>query len=159
MTRVLLFDFSRTLIFPKDPSYDGKLNDLYRQIISNKNYDIFEHFVLNEELINFVKSFKSKYNLVIFTTDILQNDPAIKHILDRVFSKVYAAKDLEVSKREPNGYKTVAEKLNVHPKDILFIDDLEDNINPAKEAGLQTIRYISNNQLIEELRIRLTPTP
>ena len=40
----------------------------------------------------------------------------------------------------------------LHPKEIIFIDDTIENIYPAKEAGLQTISYTSNKQLIKELQ-------
>lgn len=152
MIKIILFDFSRTLIFPKDPEYAGKLNDLYREIIQSKSYDVFEHFTLNEQLIDFIKPFKDKYRLVIFTTDILQNDPAIKEALEKVFSQIFAAKDLGTSKREVGGYKIVAQKLKEKPENILFIDDLLDNINPARQAGLQTIKFTSNEALVKQLR-------
>lgn len=152
MIKVLLFDFSRTLIHPKQISYSGKLNDLYRQIISNKNYSIFNYFYLNQELLDFLKLLKDKYTLAIFTTDIIQNDPAIKSTLDTIFSHTFVANDLGISKKDPKGYLIIADKLNMKAEEILFIDDLSQNIEAAKKSGLQTIQFISNKQLIEKLR-------
>lgn len=158
MIKTLLFDFSRTLLLPKESTYTGKLNDLYRSLISNKNYNFYDHFVLNEELLDYLEHLKDKYTLAIYTTDIIQNDPAIKPALDKLFSYVFAANDLTVSKREAQGYLVIAKQLNNKPVEILFIDDLTANIEAAKQAGLQIIQFISNKQLFEDLK-NIIPIP
>lgn len=152
MTKTLLIDFSRTLLYPTDKTYKGKLNPLYRSIILNKDYNFFEHFYLNTELINFLQSFRKKYMLCIFTTDIIQNDPAIKSALEENFSKIFAANDLGIDKRESSGYIKLAGILKEKPENILLIDDTKEKLNAAKKAGYQTIQFISNKQLMEKLK-------
>lgn len=151
----ILFDFSRVILFPKDENYKGLLNDLYRKIVEEKS-SFLDHYRFNEELLNFLKPFKEKYHLSIYTTDIIQNDPVARKYLDPIFEEIYAANDLRISKKDPNGYLIVAGKLNVAPEQILFIDDGEKNIEAAKKAGFQTIRYLSNGQLFKELKTRLS---
>lgn len=155
MINTLLFDFSRTLLFPKDSTYNGKLNDLYRSIISKKNYSFFDYFVINDDLFNYLKPLKKHYTLALYTTDIVQNDPAIKPILANLFSHIFVANDMETTKKDPNSYLLIAKTLNVEPENILFIDDQEANLKVAKEAGLQTLQFISNEQLFKELKTRL----
>ena len=156
MIKVLLFDFSRTLIQPKPNSFTGKLNDLYREVISKEGFNFYNHFYLNQELLTFIKTLKNKYILAIYTTDILQNDPAVKPILDEIFNFVFAANDLNISKRESNGYNVIAERLKVNPNEIFFVDDLLANVEAAQEAGLQAIQFISNEQLFNELENKLS---
>lgn len=151
----LLFDFSRVILFPRDENYSGLLNELYRKILEEKS-SFLDHYRINEELLNFLKPLKEKYHLSIYTTDIIQNDPVAKQFLDPIFEEIYAANDLKVSKKDPDGYLVVAEKLNVKPEQILFIDDGEKNIEAAKKAGFQTIRYLSNEQLFKELKYYLS---
>lgn len=151
MINTLLFDFSRTLLFVKDPNFGGRLNDLYRSIITKKKYDFFDYFVLNEKLLDFIKSVKSKYTLAIYTTDIIQNDPALTNILNDHFSYVFSANEMDITKKDPQGYLLIAKKLNKKPDKILFIDDQKVNLDAAKRAGLQTIQFISNKQLLKEL--------
>lgn len=147
----LLFDFSRVILFPKDENYNGLLNDLYRKITEEKS-PFLDHYKFNDELLNFLKPLKGKYHLSIYTTDIIQNDPAARKILDPIFEEVFAANDLGLSKKDPKGYLIIAEKLGVKPDEILFVDDGEANINTAKEVGLQTIHYSFNEQLFKELQ-------
>lgn len=147
----ILFDFSRVILFPKDENYKGLLNDLYRKITQEKS-PFLNHYKFNEELLNFLKPLKEKYHLSIYTTDIIQNDPEVRKILDPIFEEIFAANDLRISKKDQDGYSIIASKLNVDPQQILFIDDGEVNIEVAKKAGLQTIHYLSNEQLLKDLQ-------
>lgn len=151
MIKIILVDFSRTLIYPTDKKYKGKLNPLYRSIIQNKKYDFFKHFSLNKKLIDYLQSFRKKYYVCVFTTDIIQNDPAIKPILEENFSKIFAANDLKIDKKDPSGYIKLAKVLNEAPENILLIDDTEEKLDAAKKAGYQTIKFVSNNNLFKEM--------
>lgn len=147
----ILFDFSRVILFPRDDNYSGSLNELYRKITVDK-YSFLGHYKFNEELLGFLKSLKNKYHLSIYTTDIIQNDPKAQNILNPIFEEIFAANILGISKKDPQGYLIIAEKLNVKPEQILFIDDGEANITAAKQAGFQTIHYLSNEQLFKEFK-------
>lgn len=149
----LLFDFSRVLLFPKDENYRGLLNDLYRKIIKDKS-PFLDNFKLNQDLFAFLRSLKTKYKLSIYTTDIIQNDPQARVVINPIFTNVFAANNLGISKKDPNGYLVIANKLQTKPQEILFIDDGQANINAAKQAGLQTILYFSNAQLFGEFAKR-----
>lgn len=155
MIDILLFDFSRTLIFPKDANYKGRLNDLYKKIIKSKNYNFFDHFILNEELINYLKPYGKKCILAIFTTDIIQNDPAVRPVLDKNFSYVFVANDLKVSKKDPKAYHLIAKSLCRKTSDIIYVDDTVEKLQAAKEAGMKTVQFISNKQLFKELEKKL----
>lgn len=156
MIKVLLFDFSRTLIHPKPISFTGKLNDLYREAVSKQDFNFYNQFSLNQELLDFIRTLKDKYTLAIYTTDIIQNDPAVKPIIDEIFKFVFAANDLNIGKREPAGYLVIAKKLKVSPEDILFVDDLPANVEAAQKAGLQTIQFTNNKKLFTELKNKLS---
>ena len=155
MIKVILIDFSRTLLFPKDKNYSGKLNPLYSSIIVKSNYNFFDYFYLNQELIDYLKLLRKKYNLYVFTTDIVQNDPAIKPILEKNFSEIFVANDLGIDKKDPSGYKKLAGILKERPENILLIDDTLEKIEAAKKAGFQTIQFISNKKLFKDLNNKL----
>lgn len=151
MITTLLFDFSRVFIFPKDASYQGSLNAFYRQIIE-KPYNFFDYFFFNEELLEFVKTLKTHYSLNIFTTDIIQNDQAVRGEIDAIFSHVFSASELGFSKKQTEPYVIIAKTLQAQPSEILFIDDTIENVEAAKQAGLAAIPYLSNEQIMNELR-------
>lgn len=90
--------------------------------------------------------------VLVFPKDILQNDPAAKEILDPIFDNIFSANELGLNKKDPQGYKIIAEKLGVKPNEILFIDDSIENVKAAQNAGLQAVQFVSNKQLIPWLK-------
>jgi epoxide hydrolase-like predicted phosphatase len=56
--------------------------------------------------------------------------------------------------RKPNlnFYKLLIKKTKLKPEEIIFIDDAEENIIPAKKLGIKTTLFKNNSQLIKELK-------
>ncbi len=51
--------------------------------------------------------------------------------------------DLDVgSKREVNSYRTIAKKLNLAASEIVFLSDIVEELDAAREAGLKTIHVV-----------------
>lgn len=55
-------------------------------------------------------------------------------------------------KPEPRSYQLLAEKLGVEPTEMVFIDDLEENVAGAKTLGIHAIKFSGYDALIEELQ-------
>lgn len=151
MIKALLFDFSRTLLFPKDKTYTGGLNDLHKKIQENPNYNFLESFELNKGLLDYLETVKNKFDLYIFTSESIQEDPAIKDDLAKIFTKIFSATEMGLSKKDPKAYEFIAKELNLIPNEILFIDDSSENLEAAKIAGLQTLQY-KDNTVIDNLK-------
>lgn len=152
VTKTLLFDFSRVLLHPTDKTYSGSLNNLHRELKDNESYYLFNYFELNEELLEFLKTLKGRYELCIFTTDIIQNDPLIREKIDPIFKKIYSANELGITKKDPESYKFIAKNLGVKPEEIFFTDDTERNIEAAEETGFRTHLFKGNEKLIACLK-------
>ncbi len=151
MISTLLFDFSRVLLFPKDKTYTGELNPLHRKLSTGFNYRIFDYFQLNEELLGFLNTKREEYGLYIFTTGTIQNVPEIQVKVRKVFLDIYSAEELGLSKKEPRGYLAIAEKIQKDPREILYVDDSLKNVQTAQTTGMQTIHFLSNEQVTKEL--------
>jgi len=149
--KILLFDLSRTLLFPVDYNYKGELNELHREVLQKSNYNFLTNFRLDESMMSYLDSIKDKYGLYIFTSGSIQNAPEIKSRLNKTFNKIYSSIDFGLGKQDPKSYKYVANDIGVKPEEILFIDDLKDNIEAAKKAGLKTTQYKTRSQVIERI--------
>lgn len=134
MIKTLLFDLSRTLLFPANKDYTGELNKLHSELSSKPNYSFFENFQLDEGIMSYLKSIKDKYELYMFTSGSIQDAPEIKRRLDEVFKKIYSSEEIGLSKKDPKAYEYVAKDIGMAPDEILFIDDLETNVKAAKTA-------------------------
>ena len=56
-------------------------------------------------------------------------------------------------KPEPEIYKILLRRNKLDPKDCIFIDDKQENLIPAKNLGMATIKFASPKQLQDELKL------
>lgn len=150
MIRVCIFDFSRVLLHPRQREIQS-INTLHAQLRESQEYAVLNHFELNEELLHFIEGIKVSLPVYIFTSGVIHNEPAIDQRIQQLFTKIYTAEELDVSKKDPSAYVLLLKLVNATPTEVLFIDDSEENVQAAKQAGLQTIVYQSNTQLFQEM--------
>ena len=67
------------------------------------------------------------------------------------FDAVVVSCDVGIRKPNPKIYNLILKKLNIPSSQVLFIDNQEWNIKPAKKLGLKTLLYKNNKQLFKEL--------
>jgi FMN phosphatase YigB (HAD superfamily) len=151
MIQVLLFDLAKVFLFPKDNNYKGGINDLYDKLNKGGPYDFNDYYYLYEEQLDFVNSLKNNYRLGILTSGKVQNDTSIKSRLENVFTDIFSAEEIGISKVDPKLYKLVAGKLGVHPEEIFFTDDFPDNVNAAIESGMHAVLYTGIDKLKKDL--------
>ncbi|MGD9898347.1 MAG: HAD family hydrolase [Calditrichaceae bacterium] len=89
---------------------------------------------------------------VVIATNPLFPARAIEHRIDWAglsdfsFSLITTYENSHFCKPDPNYFKEILTKLNVEPEETIMIgNDLENDIKPAKEAGLHAY-WINNNQ-------------
>lgn len=159
MIKVLLFDLSNTLLFAKDTTYVGGLNNLNNQLKAhNPHYNFNDHFELDYETLTLLRNLKQNYQISLFTSETIQNEPAIKDTLEAIFSPIFSALDIGCRKTDPEAYQIIAQKLNVAPEEILFFDDNQQNIAAARASGLDAVVYIDHQQLEKTLTEVLSKT-
>lgn len=152
MIKAILVDFSRTLLFPKNKLYNGGLNALHTKLKEDPNYNFLDHFELNSELLNYLDLIKHKFILCLLTTETIQEAPEIKGDLDKVFSKVYSSIKIGLYKKDPQVYLYIAKDLSLAPEELFFIDDTQENISAANQAGVAVQVYTNNEAVISKLK-------
>jgi len=147
----ILSDFSRTILHPKDTSYTGGLNSLHKKLDAELGdaYRVLDHFKFNTELMDFYRSLTDT-SVNVFTTDVIQDHPHIRPELELVFENIFAANDLGLSKKDPNAYIFVAQKLNTRPSSIVYVDDQHANNEAARVAGMNIVHFDGNTSAVIE---------
>lgn len=152
MIKAIISDFSRVIIFPKDKSYEGGLNNLYREIFQKPNYNMFDYFELNSELLDFYKSLKNRIALYIFTSETIQEDLQLKLYLKPIFDNVYSAIKIGLNKDNSESYQKILSTINLKPEEVIYIDDNSKNIQAAKEMNINVIQYANNEDLFLKIK-------
>lgn len=134
------------------PTVDDFKN-VYNQIAGEYNFnttfdefiklykDIFDRIDYYKDVAEYEKSLRDKCYIGIFTNLTIFDKERLNKQVD--LSKYdYAFLSFEMNLKKPNSeiYEKVIEKTSFNPKDILFIDDRQDNIDMAKEFDWNTLK-------------------
>ncbi len=146
----IVSDFSRTLFHPKDPAYTDGLNPLNKALQEQHgaDYDIFEYFEFNKDLMEYYRSLKGQYSVSVFTTDVIQNHVRVRPLLEEAFEHIFSANELGLNKQDPESYRKIAGMLEVQPEEVVYVDDQPKNLNPAREAGMIALHFTGDNAAI-----------
>ncbi|HVT01278.1 MAG TPA: HAD-IA family hydrolase [Patescibacteria group bacterium] len=111
--------------------------------------------IKDEELWRFVEKLRKKYKVGILSDSPTYKTETIKYTvnLDRFFDATVFSSDVKMRKDDPKMYELICELLNVKPTETLFIDDLEKNIEMARDLGFETFLYEDAKELEEYIKI------
>lgn len=151
MIKALVSDFSKVLLFPTDSNYTGSLNDLHKELSARGDYDFWTYFRVNQDLLAFFQAIGNRINIYMFTTEYIQEHPALQPKLDGVFKDIFSGVRLGLKKADSSAYKTIAEKIGLKSEEVLYIDDKQANLDAAKQAGFNVILFRSNDQIIADI--------
>lgn len=154
MVTTLLFDLAWVILFPRDRTYHGTLNERHRKLSTEATYRFLEVFEFDDDLLNYIKELKPKYEIDMFTSGTIQEAPEAKVKLAGVFETELSAEKLGVSKKESRAYEMVAKVLNKRSEEILFVDDNATNVEAAKAVGMQGIVYKGLEDFKDKLGIK-----
>ncbi len=105
---------------------------------------------LNTELLEFLDTIKGHIHLFVFTNMDLTHNQDIVDLLKNTFEEVYSTSDFGMTKENPEAFTKLLDVLGVEPSKTLFVDDTEMNIIAAQRAGLQTIKFVGNEDLYKQ---------
>ncbi|MGY4884071.1 MAG: HAD family hydrolase [Nanobdellota archaeon] len=70
----------------------------------------------------------------------------------RFFDAVSLSYEVKASKPDVKIFKDITKKLNLKPEECVYIDDIKEYSDKAKELGMKAINYTSNPELLKELK-------
>jgi putative hydrolase of the HAD superfamily len=107
-----------------------------------------------EGMINIVKRVSQARHtaLVSNTNEIHYKMSLAKLDVLHILHTHYLSYQLHVMKPGHDFYDAIIKDQDVHPSEILFIDDITENIEAAKAIGMQALKFISPAQLETELK-------
>ena len=153
MLKVLLFDLSNTILFAKDKSYVGGLNALHNELQATTPHFAFnDYFELDLNLLSILQSLQPTYKIALFTSETIQDSPAIKPILENVFDPIISAQTLGFHKTDPEAYNHIARILKIKSNEVLFVEKKKKNIQAAAQAGCKTLHNENVDSLNKVIR-------
>jgi len=109
----------------------------------------------NEPLLAYYRSLHERgIRLAILTNNVREWQPVWRARLgadDALFELIVDSGFEGVRKPEPEIYALTLERLGLGGAECVFVDDLEINLPPARDAGMATVRFRDTEQAIGEL--------
>jgi HAD superfamily hydrolase (TIGR01509 family) len=109
--------------------------------------EAFDAIIVNDnpEIIHFVQSVQKKYSIAVLSNTSPSHWEKILRVssLIKLFPNTFTSFQLGALKPEKIVYEKVCQALKVQPHEVLFIDDLKENIDGAIAAGMHGVVFRS----------------
>ena len=112
--------------------------------------------LLGEEknTVNILEALNKQYSIWLLSNTNpkhIQDEIEKRYLFPSLVNGAVYSFDVGVRKPEKEIYEIAMQQANANPQECLFIDDLLENIQAAKQIGIEGIHFISSEQLKQEL--------
>ena len=112
--------------------------------------------LLGEEknTVNILEALNKQYSIWLLSNTNpkhIQDEIEKRYLFPSLVNGAVYSFDVGVRKPEKEIYEIAMQRANANPQECLFIDDLLENIQAAKQIGIEGIHFISSKQLKQEL--------
>jgi len=157
----IFFDFEKGIISKND--FRSKIKKLGKLDIDDFLFDQIWNltiFKLDKKILDKVLSLKSKYSIMILSnTNEIHKEyfdkmcvKIYQKTFDQLFDRVFYSFELNARKPNKNIYELVLAKTGINPNEIIFFDDMKENIDAAKNVGMNGYLVSNISDLIYYLK-------
>jgi len=108
---------------------------------------------LNTVFVNYLRSERSRYHIGLLSNaaDDLRGMLIDRWKIADMFDDMIISAEVHLVKPDGRIYHLACSRLNVQPDEAVFIDDMPENVEGARAAGLSAIQYRTNEQVFADL--------
>jgi putative hydrolase of the HAD superfamily len=107
---------------------------------------------LNKSVISLISRLRKNYTVVAFTNmDIGRYAVTLEALDPATFDKFFISYKMGVRKPKSEAFRKVLDELRAKPKETIFIDDRQENLEGAKAVGIQTVLFTDEAALEKDL--------
>lgn len=110
------------------------------------------------EMFRLVAQLRRRYRVAVLTNNVdlvaLHADTLLPGIVEAFGADIYASGALKLAKPDPEVFRAMATRLGVAPEESFFVDDLTENIDGAREAGMTAHHFSGIGGLLPALAAR-----
>ncbi|MBS1248775.1 MAG: D-ribitol-5-phosphate phosphatase [Chloroflexi bacterium] len=128
--------------------------DLLPQELKNFRREFWGGDKVDMDLIEFIRGLRPYYTTALLSNAWNDLRAALTDewkIVD-AFQHVFISAELGMAKPSQEIYQHVIRVVGCEPHEAVFLDDMEENVTAAREAGLNAIHFRSREQALGELR-------
>lgn len=113
-------------------------------------------FSLNEDVITLLSELKPKYKIFLLSnTNSIHKRYGYQHYdFLKLFDKIFLSFEIGYVKPEKEIYKFVEKESEIPSNELIFIDDIDEYVQSAKQLGWDGITFTNYKNLYEQLKFR-----
>jgi putative hydrolase of the HAD superfamily len=153
-----------------DTYHQGKITDeeFYKQaceilevcsLDQKQFYSSFNSIIndLNLDMVELIRNIKSSNKLTLICMSNI-NSSHWKYLKKQkwdiweLFDEFILSHEIHLTKPDPKMFEIALKKAGCKPEEALFIDDGFNNVRSAQEIGINAIRFVGLDNLVEELK-------
>lgn len=121
--------------------------------------DIWNEYLgtLNEELARYFSALRPRYRTGILSNSFVgaRERERAAYGFEEMCDLIVYSHEEGLQKPDPRAYRLTCERLGVAPREAVFLDDREANVDGARAVGMAAVRFVDNAQAIAELGTQL----
>lgn len=133
--------------------HGGRLIDARENSIGKSFEDSLS---VHHDVITLARELKSKGIIIAILSNTVDSHAEVNRrhgIYEPFGDNVFLSHEIGIRKPDTKLYSFVLERLSINDaSQVLFIDDKSENLEPAKQLGMQTILAINERQIVRELQ-------
>lgn len=123
-----------------------------------KIWNTWDYMKPRPELIEFISSLKARGLRVGMLSNVIPVTEQIirEHGVYELFNPCLLSCKEGMAKPEPAFYRLLLERLGLTAEEVIFVDDQERCLIPARELGFKTVQAVNGQQIIDDVENLIT---
>jgi epoxide hydrolase-like predicted phosphatase len=109
---------------------------------------------VNWVLLDFIRNLRPRFKVGLLSNawDDLRETMHKRWNMDALFDELIISAEVGLVKPDPRVFQLTLGRLRVQPHEAIFIDDMQVNVDAARQLGMGAIRFMNTQQTLEELK-------
>ena len=125
------------------------------QTVAQYMADLWREYLgtANTELIEYARRLRPRHRTGIVSNSFVgaREREQAAYGFEGLVEEIVYSHEAGFSKPDPRIYALICSRLNVPPREMVFLDDAEACVAGARDAGIHAVRYQDNAQAIAEI--------
>jgi epoxide hydrolase-like predicted phosphatase len=118
--------------------------------------EFFAGDVIDRDLLDFMRGLREKFRVGLISNAWSGLRPWIaSHKFEDAFDVMVISSEVGIMKPDPRIFQYALEQLDVAPEEAVFVDDVIENVEAARQLGMQAIHFVLKREAINKLKLLL----
>jgi len=118
--------------------------------------EFFAGDVIDRDLVDFLRGLRDNFKVGLISNAWSGLRPwIVSRKFDDAFDVMVISAEMGVMKPDPRIFQYALEQLDVAPAEAVFVDDVIENVDAARQAGMQGLLFLHPREVINKLKLLL----